>query len=343
VKFVIIGTRHGHINDLIARLREHESATLVAICEEDEAAREAMKESAALQEYSPAVPVYDSYAKMLDEVPCDAVGIGDYYGVRGARAIEALRRGKHVLSDKPLCTSLTELDEIEKLAREKKLSVGCQLDLRDGGLMCAFRELVQNEELGEIHAISFGGQHPLMYGKRAGWYFEEGKHGGTINDIAIHALDLIPWLTGLEFKTINAARNWNAVLPQVPHFKDAAQMMLTLQNGGGVLGDVSYFSPDSFGYVLPLYWRITVWGTRGVAEASYTEKQIKLFQNGETTARVIEPGEGNPGGYLEAFLQEARGETQNLSLSTDEVLRAARVSLLVQNAADENRTNVEIA
>lgn len=342
-KIAIAGTRHGHIFDLVARLREHPHATLVAICEEDAAAREALSSNAVLKQYSAAVPVFDSYAKMLHEVECDAIGVGDYYGIRGARAIEALRRGKHVLSDKPICTSLEELDDIEKLALEKNLSVGCQLDIRDGGLMQRLRELIQGDELGEIHAISYGGQHPLMYGTRAGWYFEEGKHGGTINDIAIHAIDYIPWLTGLQWKTINAARSWNAIIPEVPHFNDAAQMMMTLENGCGVLGDVSYFAPDSFGYTLPLYWRTTVWGMRGVAEANYNEKAIKLFQNGEKEVRIIAPGEGTPGGYLESFLQEARGETGNLSLTTDEVLRSARVSLLTQKAADENQTNVDIA
>ncbi len=68
---------------------------------------------------------------------------------------------------------------------------------------------------------------------------EEGKHGGTINDIAVHALDLIPWITGHKFKRIVAARCWNALAKRCPHFKDAAQLMLEMDNGAGVMGDVS--------------------------------------------------------------------------------------------------------
>ena len=68
-----------------------------------------------------------------------------------------------------------------------------------------------------------------------------------MNDIAVHTIDYIRWETGLEFGSINAA------LPQVPDFKNAAQAMLTLQNGCGVLGDVSYLSPDGFGYQFPHY------------------------------------------------------------------------------------------
>jgi predicted dehydrogenase len=215
------------------------------------------------------------------------------------------------------------------------------LDMRSNGALRLLQRLISENELGEIVALSFGGQHPLNYGSRAGWYFEDGKHGGTINDIAIHALDLLPWLTGKNVKTINAARNWNARLPQVPHFKDAAQMMLTLENGAGVLGDVSYASPDSHGYTFPLYWRVTVWGDGGVAEFEYNTKTLKLFKNGEKEGRDVEPDEAAPGEYLNAFLQQIGGE-KNVALSTEDVLRSSRLSLQVQNAADEGATNVVV-
>ena len=335
VKFVVVGLRHPHINDVVARLQERDDTELVAVCEEDAATREALLNDGKFEK------VYESYSQMLDEVECDAVAVGDYYSIRGMRAIEALNRGKHVLADKPFCTSLSELDEIEKIAREKNLVLGCMLDMRSNGALRLLRRMIGEGELGEIVAISFGGQHPLNFGSRAGWYFEDGKHGGTINDIAIHALDLLPWLTGKNVQTINAARNWNARLPQVPHFKDAAQMMLTLENGAGVLGDVSYCAPDSHGYAFPLYWRIAVWGDGGVAEFEYNTPTLKLYKNGEKEGRDVQPDEDAPGEYLNAFLQQIGGEN-NVALSTEDVLHSSRLSLQVQKAADENLTNVAV-
>jgi predicted dehydrogenase len=334
-KFAIMGYRHGHINDLIQRLKGRADAVLAAVCEEEPEAR------AQLAAAVPDAPVFDSYARMLEAVECDAIGIGDYYSRRGAIALEALRRGKHVLSDKPLCTRLAELEAIEALARERRLCVGLQLDLRAHGLFRALRRLVRGEgAVGEVHALSFNGQHPLLYGTRPAWYFEEGKQGGTINDIAIHAIDAIPWFTGLGFKTINAARNWNAKLKAAPHFRDAAQMLLTLENGGGVLGDVSYFAPDSFRYSLPQYWRFTVWGAEGVIESSPTQKTLVLYKNGATESQTLPPDPPDPGGYFEAFLRDVRGERAGLDLDTAAVLRSSRLTLRVQEAADAGRTNV---
>lgn len=331
-----MGFRHGHIFDAHNRLKDRPDAEIVASCEEDDKARKRLRSE------GKAAITHESLAAMLDTVPCDVVAVGDYYGRRGAILIEALKRGKHVISDKPICTSLRELDEIAKLARAKKLVVGCQLDLRDGGTFQEMRRLIRAGEIGEIHAISFNGEHPLMWGTRPAWYFEPGKHGGTLNDIAIHAMDGIPWITGLQFKTVNAARNWNARLKEVPHFKDCAQVMLTMSNGCGVLGDVSYLSPDSMGYAIPQYWQMRFWGTEGLLENSNATKEITIYHKNDQTPQTVKPGAGTPGGYLDAFIQEIRGEKTNLHLSSAEALQAARLTLQIQEAADKGSVNVAI-
>ncbi|MDO9540918.1 MAG: Gfo/Idh/MocA family oxidoreductase, partial [Kiritimatiellia bacterium] len=278
--------------------------------------------------------------KMMDELDFDILAVGDYYGRRGSILIEALKRGKHVISDKPLCTRLAELDEIERLAKQKRLAASCQLDQRSGGIMVALRKLIAAREIGEIHAIAFGGQHPLNYGQRPSWYFEKDKHGGTINDIAIHAFNTIPWLTGLRFVRVDAARNWNARLKEVPHFKDAAQMMLTMDNGCGVLGDVSYLLPDSFGYSHPFYWRFTFWGADGVVETA--KNNIVLYRNGEKEPRIIPPDEPENRFYLQSFLREIGGQTAAGDLTTSEVIRSSRNTLLTQKAADDGLRAVSL-
>jgi predicted dehydrogenase len=270
------------------------------------------------------------------------VAVGDYYGRRGRILIDALRRGKHVLSDKPLCTSLAELDQIETLAHGQGLLVGCQLDMRDGPVTVEARRRILGGEIGEVHAISVGGQHPLLFGTRPGWYFEPGKHGGTINDIGIHALDALPWMTGLRFQEITFARAWNARLPQAPQFQDGAQFALTMSNGAGVLADVSYLGPDANGYRIPQYWRMTFWGSEGLLETDFSAGQVTLHRQRDPAPQVVQATQGVPGGYLDSFLRELRGETSGLHLSSAEVLAASRLALRVQEAADQGLLGVPL-
>lgn len=335
-RFAFAGFRHDHIFSLYTLAQQRNDIDIVAACEEDAATRDGIAKN------NRADITHDSLDAMLGEVECDVVAIGDYYAQRGATAIAALARGKHIIADKPLCTRLDELETIARLATEKSLRVGCMLDNRDRGQYIALRTLIHDNVIGEIHAIAFGGQHPLNLGNRPAWYFEPGKHGGTINDIAIHALDLIPWLTGLAFKTVNAARTWNAFAPDFPHFNDAAQFMLTMQNGCGVLGDVSYFGPNSMGYSNPFYWRMTFWGRKGVAETCQKGDVITLALDGNKEMESVPNAPDMPGDYLEAFLDDIGGARREDALNTDSVLNASRVALQIQKAADEGTRDIAL-
>jgi predicted dehydrogenase len=336
LRLAFVGFRHGHIYDLYRRAQAMPEIEVVAACEEDRATRRALARDRAVE------ITHDTYARMLAEVACDAIAVGDVYACRGQRAIEALAAGKHVISDKPLCTRLDELDQIEALVAGRGLRVVCMLDMRDSAPTITARATIQQGTIGEVHAVSFGGQHPLLLGSRPAWYFEPGKHGGTINDIAVHALDAIPWITGLQFVTIHAARCWNAFAPDYPHFEGAGQLMLTLENGAGVLGDVSYMMPDSSGYTLPFYWRMNFWGRKGILEIAHNQGHIALALDGEGGVRHEPLLEGNPGGYLHAFLHDVAGTTGPKELCTADTLRAMRVSLLAQHAADSHSFGVRL-
>lgn len=321
IKFAFAGLRHAHIVSLYRNVVSHPACSIVAICEENEDARQH-----AAKEWQIIADFHD-FSTMLHNVDFDVLAIGDYYSRRGSMIVDALNAGKHVIADKPLCTSIDELTKIEQLVVKSELKVGCMLDLRDHPNVVAARQLIQSGRIGDIQSISFGGQHPLLLASRPHWYFECGKHGGTINDIAIHGLDLVEWLTGHSIDQMLAARTWNAWALEYPHFCDAAQFMVKLDNGCGILGDVSYFSPDSHGYKLPFYWRFTLWGKQGVIEFNYNEPGIKVALNGVTSVTVLS-GMDPTRNYFDDFLDDLQGIRSELN--TARVLSVARKALMLQ-------------
>ena len=323
-KIAFVGFRHGHIYSLYNKAAEHPSVKIVAACEEDAAARAAV---------SPSVKItHTSWADMLANTPCDIVAIGDYYSKRGKLALEALSQGKHVILDKPVCTTLAELAEMEALAARHDRRIGCMLDLRTSPSFARARQAIQEGLIGRVTQIQFGGQHPLLRETRPSWYFEAGKHGGTINDIAIHAVDMLGFLTGESVKRIVAARTWQAFDVRSASFNDAAQLMLELGSGCGVLGDVSYSAPDSQGYTLPTYWRFTVWGTRGVLEFNAIEPLVKAYLNGEKSGKTLEAAANLGPDFLESFLSDIQGKP--IELNTATVIAASRTTLEIQARAD---------
>ncbi|MCM8814978.1 MAG: Gfo/Idh/MocA family oxidoreductase [Candidatus Omnitrophica bacterium] len=336
LKMAIVGFRHGHIFDIVARIKKFPDLILVAACEQDEQTRVFVEEKGIVK------ITHTDYRKMLESVECDIVAIGDCYGKRGEIAIEALKKGRHIISDKPLCTKISEIKEIARIAAEKNLKVGCQLNMRNMAQFIGLRNLIKSGDTGEVHSIIFTGHHPLMIDSRPYWYFQPGMHGGTINDIGIHAIDYILWATGMKFSKINAARSWNAFAKKYPHFRDGAQMMLTMENGCGVLGDVSYFLPDSYGYGLCFYWRFVVYGTGGIAETSATAKNIIFAQAGKKEVSSLQLPASDDGGYLRDFLDDITGATNPEKLKTQDVITASYITLLIQQAGDENKREIDI-
>ena len=329
-RIAFLGFRHSHILELYHTAQQRDDLALVAACEEHEPTRKQLADERKV------AFTHERALDVLDNVDCDAIAIADYYARRGELAIAALQRGRHVILDKPICTSLAELDRIEQLANEKGLAVGCQLGLYDGGAAIAARQLIADGAIGEVQTVTFLGQHPLLWGTRPAWYFEPGKHGGTINDIAIHAIDAIPCITGRPIANVTAARAWNSTLAAAPHFQVGAQLMLELDNGGGVLGDVSYFAPDKAGYGIDQYWRLTIHGSGGLLEMNPVRNALVVVGHADDGPKPMDPAPGRNMGYLDDFIRQVEGQSVPATgLSTARLLASTRWALTAQRVADQ--------
>jgi predicted dehydrogenase len=333
LRMAFAGFRHGHILDMYQRAGASENVEITAASEPDDATRSSLAGQVGF--------THTDHRRMLDEVECDVLAVGDYYGARGGICIQALESGKHVIADKPICTTLDELYRIRELAQARKLKVGCMLNLRELGGYIRLRELILDGAIGEVHTINIGGQHPLMPESRPGWYFEQGKHGGTINDIGIHAFDVIRWLTNMEFAEIVAARSWNAFAKHAPHFDDCGQFIARLENGCGVMGDMSYAQPGPVGYSTDLYWRITIFGSLGILEASANSNSVRMLTLAGGQWEEIPPAPGVPGGYLQAFIDDVAGK--EAAPDTTEILKSSLVALATQQAGLTGECQIDMA
>lgn len=321
------GFRHGHIFDLWNKAMKNRDVNIAGSWESDETTRAVcIGQGIAFN--------YPDYEAILNDKNVDTIAIGDYYGARGSLAIKALESGKHVIADKPLCTSLNELEDIELLSKKKSLSVFSMFSMRYEANTASVRNLITGGKLGEIHSIYFGGQHPLNYGSRPMWYFEDGKHGGTINDIGIHGIDFISYTTGLHLAKIFSARCWNAFAKEAPDFNDSAQFMLGLNNGAGVIADVSYASPDSFSYGLPTYWMFIIWGSKGMLKFNAASGDTELYLQGSAKVTFIK-GTAPEADYLTDMISEIKGDNPKV-LSTADVLKSTRETLTIQRFADKS-------
>lgn len=274
---------------------------------------------------------YHSYSELLNDKNVDVVAIGNYYTARGSMVIDALNAGKSVISDKPLCTDLEELETIDIIQKENNLAVGMMLDLRTNTNFYTALEAINNGIIGKVNNISFNGQHPLLYGSRPQWYFEKEKYGGVICDIAIHGIDLIRLFTNSDVSNVVGARSWNFYADKATDFKDSAQFVLETKSGAGIIADVSYATPSTYAYVLPSYWSFSIWGEKGLLECSATSDGVTLFLDGENTPRKLEKVV-SPKNYFDEFM-EAINDDSIKEKYNREMLASMKQTLIIQSKA----------
>lgn len=260
IKTAFVGFEHPHMTGLYNEMKDNPSFEISGAFEPDPETGKAAAEKGV--ELSSCL----SLGEFLEKSDADAVAVGSHYAARGKVIIAALKAGKHIIADKPLCTEPEELEEIRRLAGEKNLAVCILLSLRKGKSILGALDAVKNGMLGRINNVIFEGEHPLNYGRRAAWYFEEGKHGGVINDIAVHGIDMVRAFTGSDVGKVIAAREWNFYACEVPGFLDSAQFMVKMKNGAGVIADVSYSAPSAYGYSHPSYWHFRLFGEKGMMD-----------------------------------------------------------------------------
>lgn len=322
MKILFYGFRHDHIIGLYKKAIENSRVEVVACIEEHEPTRTAVKEAQGI--------VFDtekSYEEWLLE-DVDIVAFGGAYGDRGEAAVKALKAGKHLILDKPICIKKSELRKIKKLSRERGLKVACMFDLRYMPVARLAKGIIESGELGEVRNVSYTGQHFLNYGKRPSWYFEKGKHGGTLNDLSIHGVDLIRYITGLEYKKVNSARVWNAFADKEPDFKDCGIYMAELENGAGVLCDVSYSAPVQV-YNTDTYWNFKFWCDKGMMTFNFNSTSLTVFDMGADKPRVIEAVDDGKN-YLDDLVDDIVNNSMDM---TESVFTSSEMALNIQAKA----------
>ena len=330
MKLAIVGFRHGHVGAIYQKAQELDFVDVVACVEEDPAARDAIPRELGVE------LTHDSFQQVLETVDFDALACVDYYAKRGPTVIKALQAGKHCITDKPLCTRTEELQEVARLSREKGLIVQVDLTMRYSAASRTVQRIMRQGIIGEPVSATVFGQHPLSWGSRPGWYFEPGKHGGTINDIMIHGIDMLRWITGKEYTRVLAAcASSVADSPAPDFFQQSAQCWLEMDGGLRAFGDASYLVPA--GHHAP--WRFFLWGSQGTLEFELGKSPL-VARSGEEPVEV--PVDDLPA--VDPFEDFARQVEfgQEAFLSREECLQSTLAALVAQQAADTGARDLPV-
>ncbi len=232
-------------------------------------------------------------------------------------AREFLKRGIHVICDKPLTATLPEAKKLAKVAEGSEALFVLTHNYTGYPMIRQARAMIAAGELGEIRLVQVEYAQdwlaePLEQSgnKQAGWRTDPAKTGagGATGDIGTHAFNLAGFVTGLELDSL--AADLQSFVPG-RLVDDNGHVLLRYKGGArGML----WCSQVASGCENAL--RLRVYGTKAGVEWSQEDPnylwvtplgqpRYRLSRGGAGTgpdaARVTRVPAGHPEGYLEGF------------------------------------------
>ena len=184
----------GGISDTHARAASHIAGVdVVAVHGSNLAKARAVAGSAGT---SPAV--YGEYSEFLAH-PMDVVAIGSPSGLHADQAIAAVRRGLHVIVEKPLDISTAKIDALLEEADRARVQVGVFFQERLLPELVAMKEALATGAIGEpvFASGTVRWYRPPEYYASSRWrgtWALDG--GGALMNQGIHTVDALIWLMG---------------------------------------------------------------------------------------------------------------------------------------------------
>jgi predicted dehydrogenase len=257
IRFGVIGIDHPHIYSQ-TKMMLSVGATLVSYITADP------KQQADFAKAFPQGKAAASADAILEDPSIQLILTAGVPSERAGIAIQAMRHGKDVMSDKPGVTTFDQLAEVRRVQAEtgRIYSIDYAERLENRATTRGL-QLVLDGAIGQVVNTVGLGPHLRRFHTRPPWFFERAKFGGILIDIASHQCDQFLCFTQATEAEVECAHVANRHHPQYPEFEDFGDVHFRTPNATGYVR-VDWFTPDGLAS-----WgdtRLTVIGTDGYIE-----------------------------------------------------------------------------
>lgn len=307
----------GAVHRIAARIDDHYELVAGALSSTPEKARQ----SGAELGLDPSRTYDDFKAMAIREAKLkngiEAVSIVTPNHMHYPAAKEFLRRGIHVICDKPLTSNLADAKKLLKIAEESDALFVLTHNYTGYPMVRQARAMIAAGELGEIRVVQ--AEYPQDWlaepieqtgQKQAAWRTDPKQSGvgGSTGDIGTHAYNLASFVTGLELEELAADVH---TFVKGRQLDDNAHVMMRF--AGGAKG-MLWCSQVATGHENGL--KLRVYGTKGGLEWVQADPNYLWFTElgkprqlitrngagaGPAAGRVSRIPSGHPEGYLEGF------------------------------------------
>jgi predicted dehydrogenase len=244
------------------------SIEVVALAESDPA-----RLHSAAQDYPDAIATQNLEVMLAADL--DGVVIATPNGLHAQQAVACLEHGIPVFCQKPLATSLADVERVVAAARSSDRLLGIDFCYRHVSGMHELRERLQAGEIGDVVAVDLTFHN--AYGPDKSWCQDRRlAGGGCLMDLGVHLLDLSLWLQGMPTTERVRSRLFARGLPVQAGdaVEDLAFAEFIQANGAIVRLACSWHAHIGQGAII----QIALAGTRGGAQWTNIDGSFYDFQ-----------------------------------------------------------------
>jgi predicted dehydrogenase len=275
IRYGVIGTGMmgiEHIHNVMAV----DGAVVTAICDPHEESREWAKIAVGL---SAELAVFEDHRELLDSGVVDAVVIAAPNHTHHEILLDALERPLHILTEKPLCTTLTDCREVVEAEAASELDRVVWMGLEYRYMPPTQRLLreIEGGTVGDVKMVAIREHRFPFLPKVDHWNRFTRNTGGTLVEKTCHFFDLMMQITGARPVRVFASGDQSvnhldeSYDGETPDMLDNAFVIIDFDDGSRGLLDLCMFAEASVNEQ-----EIVVTGDVGKMEALVTESILRI-------------------------------------------------------------------
>lgn len=254
--------------------------------------------------------------EILGDKAINTVFITTRHDSHARYVMDALKAGKHVYVEKPLCLTLDELQEIEKLTSESGKGVMIGFNRRFSPFAKMLKKKVGNGKMSMIYRVN-AGSIPAD-----NWIQDPAVGGGRIIGEVCHFIDLMAYMCGSKPVKVSAS-----ALPDSAGLNDTVNITIEFENGS--TGVVAYYANGS--KTLPKeYFEVYHAGTTGII---YDFRKAEVY--GRKVEKMKKAGQDKGQAEMMKCFFESLSEG-HLPISLDEIFSVTKATFAALESIRES-------
>ena len=149
------------------------------------------------------IKTYTDYAVMLAEEDLDVVAVCSYHRLHKDQVLAAARAGKHIICEKPLALTLSDLREIQRVVREAGVQLCVCFELRFAAQFRAVKSVIDRGLLGQLHYAEVDYYHGIgPWYSGFSWYRTAQEGVSNLLLAGCHAVDIFLMCMGGDVEEV---------------------------------------------------------------------------------------------------------------------------------------------